>query len=153
MNNDDFQFQNTEDLRTDEFYLQLVKTVNAQPEIEWVPAYIFHLCLPDDTVIGKCDFRVGFNDKIYYGGNIGYRIDRPYRGHHYALKACQLLFKLARRHKMHDVYITCTPDNDASARTIELAGGKYLETARIPEDNEMYLEGKRQVKIYRVDLI
>ena len=53
---------------------------------------------------------------------------------------------------MHDVYITCTPDNDASARTIELAGGKYLETARIPEDNEMYLEGKRQVKIYRVDL-
>ena len=72
MSNDGFEFQNTDDLRTDEFYLQLVKTVNAQPEIEWVPAYVFHLCLPDDTVIGKCDLRVGFNDKIYYDGK--YRV-------------------------------------------------------------------------------
>jgi tagatose 1,6-diphosphate aldolase len=33
-----------------------------------------------------------------------------------------------------------------------LAGGKYIETANIPEDNEMYAEGKRRVKVYRVDL-
>ena len=35
---------------------------------------------------------------------------------------------------------------------IELAGGTYLETVDIPEDNEMYAEGKRQVKVYRFEL-
>ena len=48
--------------------------------------------------------------------------------------------------------ITCDPDNAASYKTCEYAGGKYIETIDIPEDNEMYAEGKRLVKIYRFDI-
>ena len=44
------------------------------------------------------------------------------------------------------------PENAASARTCEIAGGKLLQTARIPEDNEMYAEGKRFVRVYRLEL-
>ena len=53
---------------------------------------------------------------------------------------------------MDYLIITCVPANLASSRTCELAGGKFLEIADIPTDNNMYLEGKRQVKIYRFDI-
>ena len=145
-------FYDTSDLRTEELFLRLDRTCDAQPEKQWVPAYYFDICLPDGTKIGYCDLRLGYNEKLYIGGNIGYGIDEPYRGHHYAAKACALLFDLARKHGMKYLIITCQPDNFASARTCELAGGVYQETADIPEDHNMYDEGYRKVKIYRFDL-
>ena len=48
---------------------------------------------------------------------------------------------------------TCVPANIPSARTCELAGGTFIEEADIPEDNEMYAEGKRNVKIYKFDIV
>ena len=145
-------FYDVSDLRSDEIFLRLVRTCEAQPEKQWVPAYHFEICLSDGTKIGKCDLRIGHNDKLYIGGNIGYEKDETYRGHRYAAKACELLFTQARKHDLGYVIITCIPSNDASARTCELAGGTYLETVDIPEDNEMYAEGKRQVKVYRFEM-
>lgn len=145
-------FLDVSDLKSDEIFLRIERLCEAQPEKQWVPAYHFEICLPDGTKIGICDLRIGHNDKLYVGGNIGYTVDEPYRGHHYAAKACELLFRQARKHDLGYVIITCVPTNDASARTCELAGGTYLETIDIPEDNEMYAEGKRQVKVYRFEL-
>ena len=142
----------TEDLRDGEILLQLERTCEAQPEKNWVPAYYFAICLPDGTKIGYCDLRIGHNDRLYIGGNIGYGIDEDRRGHHYAAKACELLFRLARKHDLGYVIITCDPENAASARTCELAGGVYLETVKVPEDHNMYEEGHRQVKVYRFEL-
>ncbi len=144
-------FYPVEDLRDDVICLQLDHTCEAQPEKRWLPAYYFHICLPDGTKIGYCDLRIGHNDKTYIGGNIGYGIDEAHRGHHYAARACALLFRQAQKHRMAYVIITCVPENLASARTCELAGGRFVETAPIPEDNEMYAEGKRQVMIWRFD--
>ena len=144
-------FYPVEDLRDDVICLQLDHTCEAQPEKRWLPAYYFHICLPDGTKVGYCDLRIGHNDKTYIGGNIGYGIDEAYRGHHYAARACELLFRQAQKHRMAYVIITCVPENLASARTCELAGGRFVETAPIPEDNEMYAEGKRQVMIWRFD--
>ena len=148
----EFHFLDTSDLKSSELFLRLKKTVDAQPEKRWVPSYYFDICLPDGTPVGYCDLRIGHNEKTYIGGNIGYGIDQPYRGHHYAAKACKLLFSLAEKHGMDHLIITCVPENAASSRTCQLAGGTYLETADIPEDNEMYEEGKRQVMIYRFSL-
>lgn len=131
--------------------LQLDHTCEAQPEKRWLPAYYFNICLLDGTKIGYCDLRIGHNEKTYIGGNIGYGIDEAYRGHHYAARACALLFRQAQKHRMAYAIITCVPENRASARTCELAGGRFVETAPIPEDNEMYAEGKRQVMIWRFD--
>ena len=146
------EFFPTDDLKTGEVMLRLARTCEAQPEKNWVPAYYFDICLPDGTRIGECDLRIGHNDRLYIGGNIGYGIDEAYRGHRYAAKACELLFRQARKHGLEYVIITCDPDNPASARTCELAGGEYLETAPIPEDNDMYERGGRQVMIYRFNL-
>lgn len=146
------EFYPTDDLRTSEILLRLDRTCEAQPEKNWVPAYYFSICLSDGTKIGQCDLRIGHNDRLYIGGNIGYGIDEAYRGHRYAAKACGLLLRQARKHGMEYVIITCDPDNRASSRTIELAGGKYLETVAVPEWHNMYDEGYRHVRVYRFDL-
>lgn len=145
-------FFHIEDLITTEIFLRLTKACEAQPEKKWLPAYYFDICLLNGTVIGHCDLRIGHNEKTYIGGNIGYGIDEEYRGHHYAAKACELLFKQAKKHSMDYLIITCVPENIASSRTCEIAGGRFLEIAIIPKDNEMFAEGKRQVKIFKFNI-
>lgn len=146
------EFFDTSGLKTDEIMLRLTKTMDVQPEKRWLPVYYFDICLPDGEKIGHCDLRIGHNEKTYIGGNIGYGIDEPWRGHHYAAKACRLLFRLAQKHGMDHLFITCMPDNTASAKTCENAGGRFVEITDIPPDNEMYAEGKRRVRIYRFDI-
>jgi len=145
-------FLDTQWMKTDDIMLRLDHAAEGDPAKEWVPAYHFMICLPDGTAVGKCDLRIGHNQKLYYGGNIGYGIDEPYRGHHYAGKACRLLLELARKHGMEYLYITCNVTNPASARTCEYAGGKLVAIEDLPQDNDMYKEGMRQVKVYRFEL-
>lgn len=145
-------FKNTDYLKDSEIMLRLTKTSEEQPEKRWLPAYYFDICFLDGTIIGNCDLRIGHNDKTYIGGNIGYSIDEPYRGHNYSAKACRLLFQLAKEHKMTYLIITCIPENIPSYRTCEKCNGKLIEIADIPSDNEMFIEGKRKVKIYRFDI-
>ncbi len=145
-------FYDVDDLRSDEIVLKLTKTCEAQPEKRWLPAYYFDICLLNGTPIGKCDLRIGHNEKTYIGGNIGYGIDEPYRGHHFAAKACRLLFHQAKKHRLDYLIITCDPKNTASSRTCEIAGGKFIKIEAIPQDNELYAEGKREVKIFRFDI-
>lgn len=145
-------FYDTQDLKDNDIYLRLNKTCEEQPEKKWLPAYYFDICLLDGEKVGHCDLRIGHNEKTYIGGNIGYGIDEAFRGNHYAAKACKLLFRQAKKHGMDYLIITCDPTNIPSARTCELAGGTFLEVADIPEDNEMYSEGKRKVNIYKFDI-
>ena len=145
-------FYDVDDLRSDEIVLKLTKTWEAQPEKRWLPAYYFDICLLNGTPIGKCDLRIGHNEKTYIGGNIGYGIDEQYRGHHFAAKACRLLFHQAKKHGLDYLIITCDPKNTASSRTCEIAGGKFIKIEAIPQDNELYAEGKREVKIFRFDI-
>lgn len=148
----DMIFYDTNFLKNDEIYLKLVKATDAVLEKAWLPAYKFQIYLIDGTPIGTTDLRIGHNAKTYIGGNIGYEINEAYRGHHYAAKACRLLFKLAKLHQLDYLYITCVPDNVPSYKTCEYLGGQLIEIADIPEDNEMYQEGKRQVRVYKFEL-
>lgn len=142
-------FLPTEDLYEEEIFLKLIRTSEENKEKGYVPAYYFAVCLRGSgKEIGSCDLRIGYNENTYYGGNIGYRIEEPYRGNHYAAKACRLLFKLARKHDMDSLIITCNPENRASAKTCEYAGGILKETAKLPVTNEMYREGAREKCIY-----
>ncbi|NLM07133.1 MAG: hypothetical protein GX219_09500 [Tissierellia bacterium] len=92
-------FFNTEDLNDGEIYLELERTAEAQPEKKWLPAYYFTIHKLDGVEVGKCDLRIGHNEKTYIGGNIGFRVYENFRGHHYAAKACRLLFKLAEKQR------------------------------------------------------
>ena len=142
----------TDDLRDEEIYLRLDKTCPADPVKQYVPAYKFTICLHDGTEIGLCDLRIGHNERLYVGGNIGYEVYPPHRGHHYATRAVELMKNLARRHGMEYLLITCQPDNPASAKTILRAGGAFIETAPVPQWHDMYERGLTVTCVYRIDL-
>lgn len=142
-------FFDTSFLKDEEISLVLERTAAANPERGWVPAYYFAIRNKDGAKIGECDLRVGHNENTYYGGNIGYSINEEYRGHHYAGKACLLLFELAKRHNMDYLIISCNPDNFASRKTCEYAGGKLSEIAELPEGNDMRSNGETEKCIYK----
>ncbi len=142
-------FLDTSFLQNDEINLVLERTADGNEEKGWVPAYYFAICNQDGIKMGVCDLRIGHNDKLYYGGNIGYRVDEKYRGHHYAGKACLLLFELAKMHQLEYVIITCNPDNYASRKTCEYAGGELLETVELPADNDMREDGETEKCIFK----
>jgi len=145
-------FTDTISLMNDEIQLLLEKATSGNVENSRVPAYHFAICDPEGTKMGVCDLRIGHNDKLYYGGNIGYRIEEAYRGNHYAGKACLLLFELAKKHGLDYLIITCNPNNYPSRKTCEYAGGKLLEIATLPEGNDMRTRGETEECIYRFEL-
>lgn len=142
-------FFDTSFLKNDEISLIRERTADANEKRGWVPAYYFAVYDREGNKVGECDLRIGHNDNTYYGGNIGYTVFPPYRGKHYAAKACKLLFELARMHDMEYLYISCDPDNVASRKTCEYAGGEFVETAILPEENEMRKNGEIAKCIFR----
>lgn len=99
-------FFDTIDLRDKEIYLRLYKTADENIREGYVPAYHFKIVRrADDTEVGLCDLRIGHNDNTRYGGNIGYEVYKSFRGNRYSLKACKLLFLLAKKHGMDEVIL------------------------------------------------
>lgn len=139
-------------MKNSEIKLVLERTAEGNEEKGWVPAYHFAICNLTGTKMGVCDLRLGHNDNLYYDGNIGYSIYEEYRGHHYAGKACLLLFELAKMHQLEYVIITCNPDNYASRKTCEYAGGELLEITVLPEDNDMRQKGETEKCIFKFSL-
>ena len=146
-------FLNTDFLENDEIKLTVDRLSEGDPVRNWVPAYHFFICDKEGNEMGYCDLRIGYNELLYYGGHIGYGVREEYRGHHYAAKACQLLFELARKHDMKYLYITCNPDNWPSRRTLMYLDGELVEIAELPQDNDMRVEsGETHKCIFRFDL-
>lgn len=145
-------FLNTDFLKNDEIWLRLDKVGEGNPAKNWVPAYYFTIMNHAGEEMGTCDLRIGHNDLTYFGGNIGYAVHEIYRGHHYAGKACRLLFELAKKHDMGYVIITCNPDNIASYKTCEWLGARLLEIAEVPQGNDMRERGETHKRIYRMTL-
>ena len=114
----------------------------------------FDILLHDtDTVAGMCDLRFGYTWELYYAGNIGYRIHEPYRGHSYAYYACRLLLEQAyEQYGMKELYITCSPDNIASKKTIEKLGAVFVTEEDVPPAHWLYKRGETKKRIYKIFL-
>lgn len=149
-----FQFLDPGRLTDDDLELGLVEQYTGDPSINYAPAYKFKMALAGrDEEIGRIQLRISeANHIILYGGHVGFSVQPQHRGHRYAARACRLLFPLARSHGMETLWITCNPDNLASRRTCELAGGRLVEIVDLPEDTDMYQRGERQKYRYRIDL-
>lgn len=128
-----------------------------------VPAYQFWMLLhhgsggrhtnPPLRIAGGISVRIGNTPSVeLYYGHLGYHVYPAVRGHHYALRACQLVLPLLRAHDQTTAWITCDPGNAASRRTIEHLGGTYVETVDVPVGEPLYARGERQKQRYRLDL-
>lgn len=148
----EFAFFDAKVMTDGEILLMLDKKVAGDPMKAWLPSYHYAICDKAGHRMGICDLRIGYNRNVYFGGNIGYGIDEPYRRNHYAGKACRLLFGLAKRHGMDYLVITCNPENFPSRRTCEYAGGILERIVDLPMDNEMRLEGETRKCIYEFSL-
>ena len=84
--------------------------------------------------IGQISYRNGESRCIYYFGHIGYHIDEPYRGHHYARRACLLLRDEILLGGKQSAVITCDPDNEPSRKTCLRLGCLFERIADVPED-------------------
>lgn len=119
----------------------------------YVPSIIYGIYRHHSGIrVGNCDLRLGHNDDLYYAGNIGYEIDPPFRGHGYAYEACLLLLDIARKEEMDMVYITCSPDNTPSRKTLEKLKGTYFETTDVPSGHWLYQRGEKVKNIYQWNL-
>ena len=84
--------------------------------------------------IGQLSYRTGESPCVYYFGHIGYHIDPPYRGHHYAYRACKMIENEIRQSGKTSVIITCDPDNMPSRKTCVRLGCLFERVAQVPED-------------------
>ena len=84
--------------------------------------------------IGQISYRDGESRCIYYFGHIGYHIDPPYRGNHYAKRACLILRKEIIRSGKNSVVITCDPENEPSRKTCIALGCLWEGITSVPED-------------------
>jgi len=144
-----FEFLDKDILTDNEIELRIEKKVPANIEKDYVPAYKYLIYKYNTNIeVGYIDIRIGHNENLYYGGNIGYGIRENHRGNNYAMKACNIIVAVAKAHNMSKLLITCNPDNIASKRTIDKLGLTYIETVDLPVHNEMYKQGDRKVSIF-----
>ena len=125
--------------------LMLNRLLTKNEALEQIPAYLFDIVFHDGTRIGQIDLRMGQTEAlIMYGGQVGYGIDKPYRGHGYAAQACKLLATVAVTLNFTELWITCNPDNIASIKTCEKIGARYIERVDVPQGSELWHRGDRE---------
>ena len=81
---------------------------------------------------GRISLRLGESPCVYYFGHIGYHVDPPWRGHHYAARACALLEPLISASGKSSIVITTDPDNRPSRHTCERIGCMLESIVPVP---------------------
>lgn len=81
---------------------------------------------------GQVALRIGDGKALFYLGHIGYHIDPPFRGNHYAARACRLCVPILQQRGFMTAVITTDIDNVPSIRTCEQLGCEYEETVSVP---------------------
>ena len=105
------------------------------PELRFGHEQIWRITLHNSRKeIGQISYRDGESRCVYYYGHIGYHIDPPYRGRHFAYRACRLIEREIRLSGKTSVVITCDPDNQPSRKTCERLGCLFEREAEVPED-------------------
>jgi len=148
-----FSFIDPGQLIDHELELLLIEKIPGLPDKGYLPSYTFDMQHVDKgEKMGRISLRIGYTENIRYDGHIGYSVDESYRGNHYAARSCLLILPFAKDNGLNPVWITCNPDNIASRRTCEIAGGNLIEIVDVPAYRENYKRGERQKCRYRFDL-
>lgn len=114
----------------------------------FVPAYHFRILNGEGAEVGHIHFRVGDTEHVRISaGHIGFEIRPDFRGRGYAGEACRALAPFVRSLRA-SVWITCDPDNKASARTIERLGATFVDEVAVPAHDPHFQRGSRRKRRY-----
>lgn len=145
LSNPVYQSYNLDPVIGVEIALLYNRTLTAAEGLDGVPAYLFDIVLHNGTRIGQIDLRLESTPfLVQYGGQVGYGIDRAYRGNGYAALACHLLANVARLQGFEQLWITCNPENIASVRTCEKIGAQFIDQVQVPVGSELWRRGDRE---------
>ncbi len=122
-----------------------------QGDDDLLPFYYYDIYV-NNTAVGKISIRIGNNYHSYYNGNIGYEIDKKYRGNNYSYKACKLVLQVAKAHDVDELILTCDESNIASYKTIEKLGAELIEIVKTPKDYFAYRENMEKQRIYKLHI-
>ncbi len=148
-----FKFIRPGKLHDGDLALVLVKTAPPDPVKGYSPGYEFEMRRPGRTqAMGSIRLRIDSARRLRFPGHIGYEVKKAFRGRRYAARSCRLLLPLARAHGLRAVWLTVDPKNIPSLKTCAIIGAKYVETVRIPKAHEMYAQGARFRRRYRLDI-
>jgi tagatose 1,6-diphosphate aldolase len=139
-----------DDLFFGQVRLRFVRIIPGDPPArDFVPAYNFRILAADGLDVGHINFRVGDTEHVRVcAGHIGYEILEPFRGHGYALQACQAIAPFVRSF-YKAVTITCDPDNRASIRTIERLGASFTDEVPVPSYDPHFQRVSRSKKRFK----
>jgi len=128
--------------------LRFERIVAGEPAKGFVPFYHFRIVTVGGPDVGHINLRIGDTEHVRVcAGHIGFEIVERFRGHGYAFQACRALAPFVR--SMYDaVIITCDPDNQASRRTIERLGARFMDEVAVPPDDPHYQGGSRRKRRY-----
>lgn len=135
------------DLCYQDVWLDLEETRPANPQQDYIMTYHYNIWVGQEAV-GHISLRVGFNYRLYLGGNIGYVIEPPYQGHGYAYQACQALLPLIKHYQFKTLLITCLADNQGSRKTIEKLPTNLIDQVILPENNLLNEKAGQLFNIY-----
>jgi len=120
---------------------------------EELPYYYYDIYLADGvTQIGKISIRIGHNYHSYFNGNVGYEIDKEFRGNNFAYEATKIVVDVAKHHQITYLILTCEESNIASYKSIEKLGAKLIETKIPPKDYIFYNKQMKAHRIYRLSI-
>jgi predicted acetyltransferase len=139
-----------DELQTPELVLEFVEF--APHPVLREPTYHFRMIAPGSSATaGRINLRSSHAELVEkFAGHIGYEVLESFRGRRLALKAVEMLKPMSRRLGLDPLWITCNPENAASRRICELAGGTLVETLAVPPGNVLYEGGAREKCRFRI---
>ena len=114
--------------------LKVIHLYDGRGEMGDSPMYGMFVFLHSSAVrVGEISFRfVDTPTVVMYDGHIGFGIDLPHRGNHYAEMACRIVRPLAIEHGLRELFLTCAPTNIGSIRTCERLNATDLGLIDLP---------------------
>jgi tagatose 1,6-diphosphate aldolase len=136
-------------LAFEEVTLRFAKILPGDPPRGLVPAYHYRILTSAGADAGHINFRLGDTPHVLLSvGHIGFEITEGFRGHGYARQACRAIAPFVRS-VYRSVTITCDPGNQASRRTIERIGARFIDEVTLPPDDPQYQGGSRIKRRYQ----
>ena len=97
-----------------------------KPEVPFVPETIYWATVGNDVVVGRISLRHRLEGNLTkIGGNIGYEVRPSFRRKGFATHMLRDLLRTSKAMEIGQLLLTCSPENEASNKTIQRNGGVF----------------------------